>query len=153
MGELVTLPEWAEKNQRNAASVRRFWVPRPGFPTPKDAQERVGAGTPFDLFDEDELDAFASRWDAEHRPAPHPMPDDPDSFRTLGAIAKCLGVDGKTVRQYRDLLDERCEHEDRGTNRRTYRTRDVVDVLNSRRGGGVALDPRRDRRRTSQDQT
>ncbi|MEU7004883.1 hypothetical protein [Nonomuraea sp. NPDC046570] len=67
-------------------------------------------------------------------------------MRTLGAIAKLLGIDGKSVTQYRAVLDQHAAHEERGK-RRFYRTGDVVEVLNSRKGPGVALDPARDRRR------
>lgn len=148
MGNLIRLDLWAEKRGRSPATVRRFWPSQPGFPEPKGTEPRVGSGKPFQLFDESELDDFAARQDAARRPKQHSLPSDPDAFRTLGGIAKLLGVDGKTITQYRELMDERAEHEDDGKQRR-YRTRDVVEVLNERRGFGVASKPETDRRRPS----
>ncbi|WP_218126091.1 hypothetical protein [Sinosporangium album] len=54
---------------------------------------------------------------------------------TLGAIARRLGLDGKTVTQYRPQIEERAAWEQRGQ-RRLYRLADVVEVLNARRGAG-----------------
>ncbi|MBA2897761.1 hypothetical protein [Nonomuraea soli] len=54
-------------------------------------------------------------------------------MRTLGEIAKLLGGDGKRITQYREAIDQRAAHELRGR-WRTYRTGDVIAVLNSRTG-------------------
>ncbi|WP_280405280.1 hypothetical protein [Nocardia brasiliensis] len=137
MGTLITLKEWAEQRGRSYGSIRNNWTGRDDFPAPKQPRPRIGKGTPAPEYDSDELDDFAQRWEAANRPAPLPMPDGPEEFRTLGAIARLLGVAGKTVTQYREILDEKVEHEDRGA-RTVYRTREVVDVLNERRGMGMA---------------
>ena len=71
---------------------------------------------------------------------------DPNQLRTLGEIARLAGVAGATITQYRELLDARTTHEDRGK-RRFYRTGDVLSVLNSRAGHGVAANSVTDRRR------
>ncbi|MBF6302841.1 hypothetical protein IU459_35745 [Nocardia amamiensis] len=137
VGTLITLKEWAEQRGRSYGSIRNNWTGREDFPAPKQPRPRTGKGTPAPEYDSDDLDAFAERWETANRPAPFPMPDGPDEFRALGAIAKLLGVDGKTVTQYRELFDEKVEHEDRGA-RTVYRTRGVVEVLNERRGMGMA---------------
>ncbi|WP_217709104.1 DUF4326 domain-containing protein [Nonomuraea rhodomycinica] len=145
---LVTLGEWAAKVGRAETAVRNHLAAAPGFPAPKGTRPRTGKGTPYEEYDEAELDEFLKAWEAAHAPARYQVPGDPDEMRTLGAIAKLLGVDGKSVTQYRAAIDEHAAHEDRGA-RRYYRTGDVVEVLNSRKGFGVALDPTRDRRRTA----
>ncbi|WP_246003242.1 hypothetical protein [Nocardia tenerifensis] len=137
MGTLITLQEWAELRGRSYGSIRNNWTGREGFPTPKKKRPPTGKGTPAPEYDSDELDTFAQRWEAANRPAPFPMPEEPEEFRTLGAIARLLGVDGKTVTQYRAILDAEVEHQPRGA-RRVYRTRGVVDVLNNRPGMGMA---------------
>ncbi|WP_214327904.1 deazapurine DNA modification protein DpdA family protein [Nonomuraea sediminis] len=145
---LVTLGEWAAKVGRAETAVRNHLTDAPGFPAPKGTRPREGSGTPYEEYEESELDAWLKAWETKHAPARYEVPGDPGEYRTLGAIAKLLGVDGKTVTQYRALLDQHAAHEDRGA-RRFYRTGDVVEVLNSRKGFGVALDPARDRRRTA----
>jgi hypothetical protein len=146
VGTLITLPEWAEQIGRSVESVRSHLVGQEGFPEPKGTRPRTGSGTPYKEYDSDELAKWLARWEAgKYRPAPLPMPQDPDEYRTLGAIAKLLHINGKTVSQYRDIFDTRVKHEDRGA-RRYYHTRAVIDVLNSRRGYGVALDPSTDKR-------
>ncbi|MGV9679084.1 hypothetical protein ACWDSJ_27700 [Nocardia sp. NPDC003482] len=137
MGTLITLKEWAEQRGRSYGSIRNNWTGRPDFPPPKKPRSRTGKGTPALEYDSDDLDAFAARWEEANRPAPLPMPEDPDDFRTLGAIARLLGVDGKTVTQYRDILDREVDHEARGA-RTFYHTRGVINVLNQRRGMGTA---------------
>lgn len=151
VGELITLQEWTEKNRRSLASVRRYLLGKNGFPDPEDYRARAGGGSgPAEpLYDEDALDAFARRYDAEHRPAAYPMPDGAEEFRTLGAIAKLLGVDGKTVTQYRDQIEQKAVFQETGKQRR-YRTADVIEVLNARRGSGRAQDPATDQRRRRQ---
>ncbi|MBF6137819.1 hypothetical protein IU501_33145 [Nocardia otitidiscaviarum] len=143
VGTLITLKEWADQRGRSYGSIRNNWVGQPGFPAPKQPRSRtgMGGGTLAQEYDSDELDAFAEVWEAANRPQSFPMPDGPDEFRTLGAIARLLGVAGKTVTQYRETFDEKVEHEDRGA-RTVYRTRGVVDVLNKRRGRGLPLGPR-----------
>ncbi|WP_125649577.1 hypothetical protein [Nonomuraea sp. WAC 01424] len=147
----ITLAEWAHSIGREEVSIQKHWRTQPGFPQPVGRRRepgRRGPGTPE--FDAAELAAWRVQWEEQReRPAPkeYDVPGDPDERRTLGAIARLLGVDGKTVTQYRDLLDERAAHEDRGA-RRLYRTGDVVAFLNSRGGAGVALDPSADARRT-----
>ncbi|MBF6205945.1 hypothetical protein IU483_17870 [Streptomyces gardneri] len=149
MGTLVTLVEWAERHGLSPVSVRNHWATREDFPAHKQYRPRVGSGRRHEEYDPDELDSWLAQWQAEHRPTEYAMPDEPDSYRSLGAIARLLGVDGKTVTQYRRVLDERADYEDRGK-RRMYRTRDVVDMLNNRRGFGRALDPNKDRRRRTE---
>ncbi|MGY1969726.1 hypothetical protein ACW9HH_36385 [Nocardia gipuzkoensis] len=146
MGTLVTLAEWAQRHGLSPSSVRNYWAIREDFPAYKGHRPREGSGRLFEEYDADELDTWLAQWQAEHRPPEYAMPEDPDEFRTLGAIARLLGLDGKTVTQYRTMLDEQAAHRDQGK-RRMYRTRDVVEVLNSRPGSGRALDPSRDRRR------
>lgn len=148
VGDKITLPEWATRKGLTPESVRNHWTVRDDFPAPVGSRRRDGSGTLFEEYDSAELDAFLGRWEAQHRPRQFVLPPDgdPDEFRTLGAIAKLLGVDGKTVSQYRSAMDERAQFTDHGR-RRFYRTADVVAVLNSRRGGGRALDPDQDRRR------
>ncbi|WP_446225011.1 hypothetical protein ACTWPB_07830 [Nocardia sp. IBHARD005] len=145
MGTLITLKEWAALNERSYGSIRNTWVSHPDFPDPKNPRSRtvMGRGTPAHEYDSDELDAFANHWEATNRPPQLPMPDEPDEYRTLGAIARLLGVDGKTVTQYRETINEQVDHTDRGT-RTIYHTRGVVEVLNKRRGMGMAR-PRKDR--------
>ncbi|MFR9767750.1 hypothetical protein [Nocardia sp. SC052] len=149
MGTLVTLAEWAERHDLSPVSVRNHWATRDDFPAHKQYRPRVGSGRRHEEYDADELDAWLDQWQTEHRPAKYAMPTDPDEFRTLGAIARLLGVDGKTITQYRTVLDQHADHEDRGK-RRMYRTRDVVDVLNRRRGVGRAMDPSTDGRRRAE---
>lgn len=139
VGTLITLKEWAALHGRSYGSIRNTWVGHPDFPDPKQPRSRagLGGGAPALEYDSDELDDFADRWEAANRPPLLPMPDGPDEFRTLGAIARLLGVDGKTVTQYRQTFDEQVDHADRGT-RTLYHTRGVVEVLNRRRGMGMA---------------
>jgi hypothetical protein len=157
MGQVttVTLAEWAAKLGRSEKSVRNFWRPLPGFPAPVGRRRAAAAHGPGpEEYDEAELDAWRAQWEAQRErpaPAPYEVPGDPEEYRTLGAIARLLGVDGKTISQYRGRLDERAAHQDRGT-RRLYRTGDVIEVLNSRRGVGVAADPAADRRRRTADE-
>ncbi|WP_457846064.1 hypothetical protein [Nocardia gipuzkoensis] len=146
MGTLVTLAEWAQRHGLSPLSVRNHWASREDFPACKQYRPRVGSGRRHEEYDADELDAWWAQWQSQHRPSEYAAPEDPDAFRTLGAIARLLGVDGKTVSQYRALLDERAAYRDHGK-RRTYRTGDVVAALNSRRGFGRAIDPSKDRRR------
>ncbi len=143
---MVTLDEWATRHGYGHNTVRNFWAIREDFPQHKQYRPRVGSGARSEEYDTDELDAWLARWHEHRRPTRHEMPDQPEEYRTLGAIARLLGVDSKTVSQYRGVMDENADHEDRGQ-RRFYRTRDVVDVLNTRQGHGRAVDPDTDRRR------
>ncbi|MGW5317755.1 hypothetical protein [Nocardia thailandica] len=148
--EMVTLEEWAQRHGRNLHAVRAQLVVQPDFPTPKGTRPRTGSGTPWKEYDLGELDGWLARWDATHRPDEVTVPDGTDlsEYRTLGTIAKLIGRDAKTVTQYRALIDEHADHEDRGK-RRYYRTSDVLDLLNSRQGHGRTLTPERDRRRNA----
>ncbi|WP_158578648.1 MerR family transcriptional regulator [Spongiactinospora rosea] len=47
-------------------------------------------------------------------------------MRTLGAIARLLGIDGTTLTQYRPKFDSHAEHRGQGA-RRLYRTGDIVE--------------------------
>ncbi|MCW2878377.1 MAG: hypothetical protein JWQ95_2477 [Sphaerisporangium sp.] len=101
--------------------------------TPRDATPPPGTQGP-------------SRFAVATRALAHPQ--DPGEYLTLGVIARRLGVDGRTVTQYRELIDQRAEWEQLGQRRR-YRIGDVIEVvLNSRQGRGVGLTPETDRRRT-----
>lgn len=139
METLITLKEWAALRGRSYGSIRNNWVGHPDFPKPKQPRSRtgLGGGTPAQEYDRDELDAFADRWEAANRPAPLAMPDGPEEYRTLGAIARLVGLDGKTVTQYRAIIDEQVDHTARGA-RTVYHTRGVVEVLNKRHGMGMA---------------
>ena len=146
MGEMVTLEEWAASHGYSPDTVRNQWSVRDDFPTHKRYRPRIGSGARSEEYDANQLDAWLNAWHDHRRPTRHAMPDQPDEYRTLGAIARLLGLDGKTVSQYRILMDEHTDHEDRGQ-RRYYRTRDVIDTLNARQGRGRATDPGTDRRR------
>ncbi|MFB7722319.1 hypothetical protein [Nocardia sp. NPDC056100] len=151
MAQWVTLEEWAQRHDLSLTTVRTEWVYEEGFPPHAQYRERAagtGSGGRHREYDPAQLDAWLARWQSEHRPSRHAMPEDPEEYRTLGAIARLLGLDGKTVTQYRDLIDHRAEFEDKGARRR-YRTRDVVDFLNDRPGYGRSSDPARDRRRNA----
>ncbi|MFI6603838.1 DUF4326 domain-containing protein [Nonomuraea sp. NPDC050536] len=142
----VTLAQWAKKVGRAETAVRNHLRTQPGFPMPKGTKPRTGKGKPFEEYDEAELDAFLSQWESEHAPPRYEVPGDPDAYRTLGAIARLIGLDGKSLTQQRDTFDERADHQDRGQ-RRTYRVGDVIALLNERRGRGMAMNPAVDRRR------
>ncbi|WP_198428041.1 hypothetical protein [Nocardia bovistercoris] len=146
MGDMLTLEEWAARHGYGPDTVRNQWSVRDDFPTHKRHRPRVGSGARSEEYDADELDTWLTHWHQHRRPTPHSVPEHPDEYRTLGAIARLLGLDGKTVTQYRALMDEHAEHEDRGQ-RRYYRTRDVVTALNARPGHGRTTDPDTDRRR------
>ncbi|MFR9753918.1 hypothetical protein ACL02S_23165 [Nocardia sp. 004] len=137
METLITLKEWAALRGRSYGSIRNTWTRRDDFPAPKRTRPRTGRGTPAPLYEAADLDAFADCWEAAHRPTLFPMPEGPDEFRTLGAIAHLLGVNSKTVTQYRRIFDKTVDHEDRGS-RTIYRTRGVIDTLNTRLGMGMA---------------
>lgn len=143
-----TLEEWAKRHGRNLRAVRAQFVPLPDFPKPKGQRPRTGRGAAWNEYDPDELDTWLAAWDAAHRPAPVTVPDgtDLDEHRTLGAIARLAGQDGRTITQYRDRYDSSAEYHDQGA-RRYYRTRDVLALLNERLGRGRTLTPEADRRR------
>jgi hypothetical protein len=74
------------------------------------------------------------------------MPDEADQLRTLGGIARLLGVDGKTITQYREAIEARVQEREQRGSRTLYRVRGVIEALNEiRRGPGVAADPNQDR--------
>lgn len=145
----VTLAEWARKVKRSKSYVQNYWRPEDDFPQAA-GQRATGRGRPSDEFVEEELDNWLKRHQEMgsrpgQAPLPFPMPDDPEAFHTLGAIARMLGVNDKTVNQYRSALDERVEFIEYKT-RRKYQVRGVVGFLNDRKGRGVAADPAADRR-------
>lgn len=146
----VTLAEWAARIGRPETSVRNHWRPLPGFPAPVGRRATPGPGPGPEEYDVDALDAFRAAWEADRArptPPPYPLPGDPDERLTLGAIARRLGVAGRTLTQYRATIDARVPAEHRGA-RRYYPLGAVIDVLNDiRRGAGVASDPGQDRRR------
>ncbi|MFJ9371114.1 hypothetical protein ACIRRA_42840 [Nocardia sp. NPDC101769] len=149
MAQLVTLAEWAQRHGLTLTTVRTQWAYLEGFPPPvchRDRPAGTGSGGRSREYDLPQLDDWLAHWQAEGRPNRHVMPENPEEYRTLGAIARLVGVNGKTVTQYRDLIDQRADYEDRGA-RRHYRTRDVVDFLNQRPGHGRASDPASDGRR------
>ncbi|MGW4125882.1 hypothetical protein [Nocardia sp. NPDC004711] len=149
MAQLVTLAEWAQQHGLTLTTVRNQWVYLQGFPEPVGHQDRAagtGSGGRSREYDQAHLDDWLTRWHAQGRPARLAMPENPEEYRTLGAIARLVGVAGATITQYRALIDQTAEHEDRGARRR-YRTRDVVDFLNERPGHGRSNDPSSDRRR------
>lgn len=148
----ITLDEWAVKQGRSPKYVRNFWRPQAGFPEPVGRQEAPRTTGPgAELYDEAALDSWRADLLATQPmppPEPYPVPGDPEERLTLGAVARRLGVDGKTVTQYRGAIDERAaDVEQRGT-RRYYRLGEVIAILNAiRRGRGVAADPGHDGRR------
>ncbi|MFD6357438.1 hypothetical protein [Nocardia tengchongensis] len=149
MPRWVTLEEWAQRHDLSLSTIRTEWAYQEDFPPHAQYRERpagTGSGGRSREYDLAQLDTWLARWQDEHRPSWHRMPENPEEYRTLGAIARLLGLDGKTVTQYRDLIDQRAEFEDKGA-RRHYRTRDVVDFLNNRLGYGRSSDPTRDGRR------
>ncbi|MCX4097717.1 hypothetical protein [Nocardia sp. alder85J] len=146
----VTLAQWADKHGYSPEYVRNFWTPLLGFPAPASSHPRSASSGRFEaeVYSEAALDAFYAAHRPEHRGTTS-MLDGPDEFRTLGTIASMLGLDRKTVSQYRQAIDAAVaaeDYQDRGA-RRLYRTRVVVDWLNARPGRGVAADPATDRRR------
>lgn len=129
--------------------MRNHWRPTPGFPGPVGRRPTPGRGPGTAVYDRAELEEWRARWEAERdRPAPrpYPIPGDPDAYQTLGWIARALGLDGRSVTQYRDAVDARARYRQHGA-RRLYRVGDVIDVLNGRQGAGVARDAAQDRRR------
>ncbi|MGX1805164.1 hypothetical protein ACWIGI_05570 [Nocardia sp. NPDC055321] len=149
MAQLVTLGEWAKRRALSLSTIRNAWVPHEDFPAPVRPRARAagtGPGARHQEYDLGELDTWLSGWEAERRPPTHSMPEDPESYRTLGTIAGLLGLNGKTLTQYRDRIDQCADFEDRGA-RRYYRTREVVEFLNSRAGFGLSADASADRRR------
>ncbi|MFC0557404.1 hypothetical protein ACFFHJ_41595 [Planotetraspora thailandica] len=146
----VTLAEWAETVGRTEDSVRNHWRPLPGFPQPVGRRPSASPGPGVAIYARAELDAWRAQWEVSRdKPAPERLavPGDPDEYLTLGAIARRLGVDGRTVTQYRSLIDQAAASEQHGQRRR-YRLADVIEVLNTRAGRGVSLTPEVDRRRT-----
>lgn len=109
---------------------------------------RHTTGPDPELYDEAALDAWRARTLAQ--PTPYPMPAEADQMRTLGGIARLLGVDGKTISQYRHAIEARVQDREQRGSRTLYRMREVIEALNEiRRGPGVAADPEHDRRRRS----
>ncbi|SDI46734.1 hypothetical protein SAMN05421505_1554 [Sinosporangium album] len=148
----VTLGEWAQDIGRSTASIRSHWRGHPDFPRPVARRPTAGPGPGVEVYDLAELEAWRTAWETgRDRPAPQPyeVPGEPEEMLTLGAIARRLGLDGKTVTQYRPQIEDRAVWEQRGQ-RRLYRLADVVDVLNARRGVGLAADPAADRRRKTE---
>lgn len=147
----VTLEEWAAAIGRSEDSVRNHWRPDPSFPQPSGSRPTPGPGPGVDLYTLAELEAWRRSWEeTRDKPAPAPFtcPGDPNQYLTLGAIARLLGVDGRTVTQYRTYIDGRTTPQQHGARQR-YRLGDVIDALNTRSGRGVALSPETDRRRRS----
>lgn len=76
-------------------------------------------------------------------------------MRTLGGIARLLGVDGKTISQYRDAIEALVPDREQRGSRILYRVRAVIEALNEMRrgpgvGGGPATEPFRTVRAFSQ---
>jgi hypothetical protein len=151
--EGITLADWAAKVGRSEKYVRNFWRPQDGFPAPIGRQPAPHTtGLNPELYDEAALDAWRAR--ALAQPTPYPMPAEADQIRTLGGIARLLGVDGKTISQYRDAIEARAQEREQRGSRALYRVRVVIEALNEiRRGSGVAADPEQDRRRKSPGKT
>ncbi|MEV0826372.1 hypothetical protein [Nonomuraea rubra] len=151
--EGITLADWAAKVGRSEKYVRNFWRPQDGFPAPIGRRPTPHATGPDpELYDEAALDAWRARTLAQ--PTPYPMPAEADQMRTLGGIARLLGVDGKTITQYRDFIDTRVQDREQRGSRTLYRVSAVIEALNEiRRGAGVAADPEQDRRRRSPGQS
>ncbi|WP_157254845.1 hypothetical protein [Nonomuraea typhae] len=147
--EGITLADWAAKVGRSEKYVRNFWRPQRGFPAPIGRQPSPHTTGPDpERYDEAALDAWRAR--TLTQPAPYPMPAEADELRTLGAIARLLGVDGKTISQYREAIEARVHDREQRRSRTLYRVRAVIEALNEiRRGAGVAADPEHDRRRRS----
>lgn len=148
----VTLAEWAPSTGRTETSIKAHWRGLPGFPAPVGRRSRPGVSGPgVPLFSLAALEAWRRSWEAtRERPVRQAfeVPGDPNELRTLGAIARLLGVAGSTLTQYREVFDQQATHEDRGR-RRYYRVGDVVEILNARQGVGVARDPEGDQRRSA----
>ncbi|RBQ15330.1 hypothetical protein DP939_36430 [Spongiactinospora rosea] len=145
----ITLAEWAKEVGRTPEHIAIRWRPTPGFPRPAGRRRRLGARGPGEpVYDRDALETWLAAWEeARARPRRrYEVPGDPDEMRTLNAIARLLGVAGKTLSQYRQTFDAHAEHRDHGA-RTLYRTGDVVNLLNDRPGAGVASATERDARR------
>ncbi|WP_194829271.1 hypothetical protein [Nocardia sp. XZ_19_231] len=138
---LVTLEEWATAIGRHPIAVRSLRT-QPDFPQDKGTRPRQGRGNRYILYSRAELDEFLNAWEQRLKPDTLAMPESPDEFRTLGAIASLVGLEGKSITQYRELLDAdpEIEYSD-GGRWRTYRTAGVIAWLNERKGHGVARDP------------
>ncbi|GAA3625083.1 hypothetical protein GCM10022419_133340 [Nonomuraea rosea] len=147
--EGITLAEWAAEVGRSEKNIRNFWRPQGGFPAPIGRRPTPHTTGPDpELYDEAALDAW--RTQALAQPTPYPMPAEAEQMRTLGGVARLLGVDGKTISQYRDAIEARVQEREQRGSRTLYRVSAVVEALNEiRRGPGVAADSEQDRRRRS----
>ncbi|WP_113982704.1 hypothetical protein [Spongiactinospora rosea] len=156
-GDTITLAEWAKEIGRTPEHIAIRWRPARDFPGPTGRRRRPGIPGPGEpVYDRRALETWLAEWEkARARPRRrYEIPGDPNEMRTLGAIARLLGIDGKTLTQYRPKFDAHAEHRDQGA-RRLYRTGDIVALLNDRPGAGVTgaadADARRGRDLTDQE--
>lgn len=139
---LITLAEYAREVDRDETTVRYVWTRHPTFPAPVSGRRRKAPGQTRGpgaaVYRRDDL----RHWHGTDGPAGAPpklvVPagQDPTDRMTLGAIARILGLDGRTVSQYRARIEQQIKPVIRGT-RQLYPLGAVVDVLNSRRGPGA----------------
>lgn len=135
-GRRLTLAEWACIIDRSPATITRIWAQRDDFPAPTGRRPRPGPGPGTAEYDPADLDA----WLRDHgpdRPHRYTVPAaEVDDMLTLGAIAARLGLNGRSITQYRDLIETHTTPERHGT-RKYYRYGAVIDALNTRRGMGA----------------
>ncbi|MGV9836621.1 hypothetical protein ACWDUL_20870 [Nocardia niigatensis] len=140
VGKRTTLPKWAETVDCTLDTIYNHYRGLPGFP-----QAKVpSSGTRAAEYDEEELNSFYQAHVDAGRAPQFPMPDEPERFLSLGAIASVLGVPARRVTRERRKLDKSLED---GVDRYAegsrwyYRTRCVVDHLNNRTGSRAGRSP------------
>ncbi|PZG56318.1 hypothetical protein C1I98_01415 [Spongiactinospora gelatinilytica] len=146
---MITLAEWAKEIGRTPEHIAIRWRPARDFPRPVGRRRRpTGRGPGEAVYDRRALETWLAAWEkARARPRRrYEVPGDPDEMRTLNAIARLLGIAGKSISQYRQTFDAHAARREHGA-RTLYRTGDVVNLLNDRPGAGVASATESDARR------
>ncbi|YCK40219.1 hypothetical protein ACNF49_40995 [Actinomadura sp. ATCC 39365] len=135
--EGIPLADWTAKVGRSEKYIRNFWRPQEGFPAPIGRRPTPHTTGPDpELYDEAALDAWRAQ--TLTQPTPYPMPAEADQMRTLGGIGRLLGVDGKTISQYRDAIEARVDDREQRGSRTLYRVRGAADRRISLRCGAGA---------------